>query len=114
MHPDDPTQRQQPPVPPQAGAYPPQGGPQYPPPQAPPGQYPPQAYPPPVGFQQTTVASGGIPGWMHVLYAVGGLFTCGVAWVIWPIHWWFAQSKSRSTTVVTQVPQPPPHQYPPQ
>ncbi|MFV2114230.1 hypothetical protein ACFHW0_18080 [Micromonospora sp. LOL_025] len=49
---------------------------------------------------------------MHVLYAVGGFLTCGVAWIIWPIHWWFAQSKSRSTTTVTHV--APPQQYPPQ
>lgn len=99
MHPDDPTQRQQPPVPPQPGSYPPPpGGAQYPPPQPPPGQYPAQGYAPPMGYQHTTVASGGIPGWMHVLYAVGGFFTCGILWVVWPIHWWFAQSKSRSTT----------------
>ncbi|TNH21006.1 hypothetical protein FHG89_32620 [Micromonospora orduensis] len=116
MYPDDPTQRQQPPVPPQPGSSPPppQSGPQYPPPQAAHGQYPPQGYPPPTGFQQTTVASGGIPGWMHVLYAVGGIFTCGVLWVVWIVHWWFAQSKSRSTTTVTAVPPQPPHQYPPQ
>jgi hypothetical protein len=86
------------------------------------GPYPPhqqsygQPYPPPAGYQQTTVATGGIPGWMHVLYAIGGFFTCGVLWVVWIIHWWFAQSKSRSTTVVTPTYHPPPQQppYPPQ
>ncbi|WP_320066750.1 hypothetical protein [Micromonospora sp. RTGN7] len=68
-----------------------------------------------MGYQQTTIASGGIPGWMHVLYAVGGLFTCGLLWLVWPIHWWFAQSKSRSTTTVTSAypPPPGPGHYPP-
>jgi hypothetical protein len=112
VHPQDPTQPQHPISPP--GSYPPPAGPYYPPPQAP-GPYPPQgAYPPPASFQHTTVASGGIPGWMHALYAIGGVLTCGFAWIIWIFHWWFAQTKSRSTTVVTAVPpQYPPHQDPP-
>ena len=47
---------------------------------------------------------------MHALYAVVGLFTCGAGWIVWAVHWWFAQSKSKATTVVQALP---PVQYGP-
>lgn len=75
----------------------PQG--QLPPPAAWPGhqqQVPP--YPPPAAHGQTTVTNTGLPGWMHALYAIGGVFTCGALWIVWAIHWWFAQSKSKAQT----------------
>lgn len=88
--------------------------------QAVPGSYPPapQASGHPYGYlpsQQThTVASTGLPGWMHVLYAIGGFVTCGILWVVWAVHWWFVQSKTK-TTAMTQAsiyPPPPPYQHP--
>jgi hypothetical protein len=60
-------------------------------------------------------ASGGLPGWMHAIYAIAGIPTCGIAWVAWAIHWWFAQSKAKATVHATYVQPPaPPPSYPPQ
>lgn len=50
-------------------------------------------------YQQTTVTTTGLPTWMHVMYAVGGIFTCGLMWIAWGIHWWVVQSQSKSTTI---------------
>lgn len=83
------------------------------------------AYPPPQpGYmpQSRTVTTGGIPGWMHALYAIGTFFTCGLLGIVWVLHWWFAKSKSVTNTTYQQYPPqqgyppqpPPPPQYPPQ
>ena len=85
----------------------------------PPAQYPPPPYgypPQPVGYvlpQQTqTVSTSGLPVWMHVCYATLGWIPCFLGWIIWPIHWWFAKSKT-TTQMVTQVGQQPPPGRPP-
>jgi hypothetical protein len=46
----------------------------------------------------TTVTSGGLPVWVHVLYGTLGWIPCFLGWIIWPIHWWFAQRKSTTRT----------------
>jgi hypothetical protein len=33
---------------------------------------------------------------------------CGLGWVVWAIHWWFAKSKSVSVMQAGAVYQPPP------
>jgi hypothetical protein len=70
--------------------------PQYQPPPVPP--YPP---PPPGYYQQQTTKTttrGGLPVWVHLLYGFLGWIPCFLGWIIWPIHWWFAQKKSVTTT----------------
>lgn len=62
----------------------------------------------PAVYRQHTVAHTGLPGWMHALYAVATVFTCGLAGIAWGIHWWVVQSKSKATT--TYQPMPPPQQ----
>ncbi|MBM0201875.1 hypothetical protein JNW90_01230 [Micromonospora sp. STR1s_5] len=65
---------------------------------------------PQVSYQHRTVANGGLSAWMHLLYAIGGVLTCGLLWAVWAAHWWFAQSRSRTTTTVMQAyHQPGPH-----
>ncbi len=69
-----------------------------------PGPYP----PPPVQPVQQTVTTTGLPAWMHIIYAIGGIFTCGVLWAVWAVHWWFIKSKGKSTTTTYGGHQPPP------
>ena len=105
--PQQPHWQQHPPPASEAGAYPSPAGPPAVPGYGQPG------YPPPYGYQQASVTTTGLPGWMRGLYAVGGLFTCGVLWLVWLAHWWFVKSKSQTTTV--SGPAYPPNQgWPPQ
>lgn len=71
-----------------------------------PGQPNPGPNPPPQ--QVHTTVSTGLPIWMHVLYATLGWIPCFIGWIIWPIHWWFAQSKAKTTTTVQASNYPPP------
>jgi len=90
----------------------------YPPPNQQPGWQPsqPAGYPQP-GYlppQQThVVSSTGLPTWMHMCYLFLGWIPCFLGWIIWPIHWWFAKSKSKAT-ITTQATGyiTPPSQYP--
>lgn len=43
----------------------------------------PGTYPPPPGYQWVWVPK--MPAWLHILFGVGGLFTFGAMWLIWPI-----------------------------
>lgn len=95
------------------------GQPQQYPPYAPASYQQPAPPPPPppqfVHHQVQVKASGGLPGWMHAVYIVAGFFTCGLAWIAWAIHWWFAQSKAKAMVQTTYVQPPaPPPSYPPQ
>jgi hypothetical protein len=40
-------------------------------------------YQPPVVAHAATTSTSGLPSWMHALYAVGGIFTCGFLWIVW-------------------------------
>lgn len=59
--------------------------------------YPPPAYQPPLVRTETTSRTG-LPTWMIVLYAVGGIPTCGALWIVGGIHWWMTQRSTQSTS----------------
>ena len=40
------------------------------------------------------VHRSGLPMSTHLMYAFLGWIPCGLGWIIWPIHWWFARKKT--------------------
>lgn len=75
--------------------------------------YPQHPYQPPA--QTRTVTTGGLPVWMHLCYLFLGWMPCFLGWVLWPIHWWFAKSKTVQVTHAAPVypAYPPPPALPP-
>lgn len=109
-HQPDPNQAYQPPpiIPgrqPQAGPpAAPQQQPQNqqpPPPQyyVPQPMYPPQQPPPRPGYVYAQTKTT-LPTWMILIYAIGGLPTCGLLWIAGLIHWWVVQSRSKTNTTI--------------
>lgn len=71
---------------------------------------PPRYIPPPPA---RTVTSSGLPIWMHLCYLFLGWIPCFLGWVIWPIHWWFAKSKTVSVAHPAPTSRPPAYPPPP-
>jgi len=91
--------QQQSPHQPPANPWPAQPG--HPQPGYPQYGYPPQGYQqPPPGYPpqpQRVVTSVGLSTTVHVLYAIGGFFTCGILWGVWIIHAVMAKKKVTTT-----------------
>lgn len=47
--------------------------------------------PPPPRPTVVMVTTSGMPTWMVVFYAVGGVCTCGLLWIVGAMHWWFTR-----------------------
>ncbi len=51
----------------------------------------------------TSGGSSGISRDTHVLYAVGGIFTCGLLWIVWLVHVLFAGGPRPPRTLLITV-----------